>query len=58
MCFSLQVAGAAVYRNLVPGGMKNLTVAVPISGRIKVTTKGSILFEYAPLWRANKRRPA
>jgi hypothetical protein len=47
--FSAQIAGAAVYRNLVPEGMENLTVALPISGRVKVSTKGSILFEYAPI---------
>lgn len=46
---SLQVAGAAVYRNLVPQGASNLTVAVPISARIKVSTKGAILFEYTPI---------
>ncbi len=46
---SLQAAGVAVYRNLVPLGASNLTIAIPISGRIKVTTKGSILFEYTPI---------
>lgn len=46
---SLQAAGVAVYRNLAPPGADNLTMAVPLSGRIKVTTKGSILFEYAPV---------
>ena len=46
---SLQVAGVAVYRNLVPQGARNLTIALPISGRIKVTTKGAILFEYTPI---------
>ncbi|MBK9536297.1 MAG: hypothetical protein IPO10_14200 [Flavobacteriales bacterium] len=47
--FSAQLAVAAVYRNLVPEGQSNLTMAFPISGRIKVTTKGSILFEYTPV---------
>lgn len=47
--FSLQIAGVAVYRNLAPLGASNLTIAAPISGRIKVTTKGSILFEYTPI---------
>lgn len=46
---SLQFAGVAVYRNLVPQGASNLTIAVPISGRIKVSTKGAILFEYTPI---------
>ena len=47
--FSAQMAAAAVYRNLAPEGQSNLTLAVPISGRLKVTTKGSILFEYTPV---------
>jgi len=47
--FSAQITGAAVYRNLVPEGESNLTVALPLSGRIKVTTKGSVLLEYTPI---------
>ncbi|MBK6408433.1 MAG: hypothetical protein IPF78_01795 [Flavobacteriales bacterium] len=47
--FSLQAAGAFEYRNLAPSGGENLTVAVPVSGRVKVSTKGAILFEYAPV---------
>lgn len=54
--FSLQAAGAFEYRNLAPPGGENLTVAVPVSGRIKVSTKGAILFEYAPVVRG--RQPA
>ncbi|MCB0759456.1 MAG: hypothetical protein KDC01_13415 [Flavobacteriales bacterium] len=46
---SLQAAGVAVYRNLAPKGEENLTLAVPLSGRVKVSIKGSILFEYAPV---------
>ena len=38
-----------MYRNLVPEGGSNLTVALPLSGRVKVTTKGAILFEYTPI---------
>ena len=47
--FSLQAAAAFAYRNLAPVGGENLTVAVPVSGRVKVSTKGAILFEYAPV---------
>ena len=46
---SLQFAGVSVYRNLVPQGASNLTIAAPISGRIKVSTKGAILLEYTPI---------
>lgn len=46
---SLQAAAAFEYRNLAPAGGENLTVAVPLSARVKVTPKGSILFEYAPI---------
>jgi hypothetical protein len=47
--FSLQVAPVAIYRNLVPVGGSNLTLAVSGAARIKVTTKGSILVEAAPI---------
>lgn len=47
--FSLQLAPVAVYRNLVPVGGSHLTVALPLSGRLKVSTKGSLLFEVAPV---------
>ena len=47
--FSLQIAPILTYRNLAPAGMSNLTVAVPISGRIQVSPKGAVLFEYAPV---------
>ncbi|MCF8256812.1 MAG: DUF5777 family beta-barrel protein [Flavobacteriales bacterium] len=47
--FSLQLAPIVTYRNLAPPYMSNLTVALPISGRVKVSPKGSILFEYAPV---------
>lgn len=47
--FSGQVAGAAIHRNLAPAGMPNLTIALPLSGRFKVSTKGSILFEYSTI---------
>lgn len=53
--FSFQAAAAFAYRNLAPAGGENLTVAVPISGRVKVSTKGSILFEYAPMVRGQQR---
>ena len=46
---SAQIAGAIAYRNLVPVGGSNLTVALPLSGRVKVTTKGAVLFEYTPI---------
>lgn len=46
---SLQLAAVAVYRNLVPVGGSNLSLALPISGRVKVSTKGSVLFEVAPI---------
>lgn len=47
--FSLQLAPVFIHRNLVPVGGSNLTVALPLSGRVKVSTKGSILFEVAPI---------
>lgn len=45
---SLQVAPVFIYRNLVPVGRSNITMALPVTGRWKVSTKGSILFEAAP----------
>ena len=54
--FSLQLAAVAAYRNLVPVGGSNLTVAVPISGRVKVSTKGSVLFEVAPIAEGRRAR--
>lgn len=51
---SLQVAGAFEYRNLAPFGGENLTMAIPASGRVKVSTKGAILFEYAPVVRGRQ----
>ena len=47
--FSLQVAPVLMYRNLAPVGGSNLTMALAMSTRWKVTTKGSILFEVCPL---------
>lgn len=47
--FSLQVAPVAIHRNLVPVGGSNLTLAVAGAARFKVTTKGSILVEAAPV---------
>jgi len=47
--FSLQLAPMFIHRNLVPVGGSNLTVALPLSGRLKVSTKGSVLFEVAPI---------
>lgn len=46
---SFQLAAVGIYRNLAPAGGSNLTVALPLSGRFKVSTKGSILVEYAPI---------
>jgi hypothetical protein len=47
--FSAQVAGIAVYRNLVPVGGSNLTIAVAGATRFKVSPKGSILLEASPI---------
>ncbi len=47
--FSMQLSPVAIYRNLVPVGGTNLTVAVVLSARMKVTTKGSILCEVSPI---------
>lgn len=47
--FSLQLAPVMVYRNLVPLGEENLTLAATISGRLRVTTKGSVLIEASPI---------
>lgn len=44
--FSLQISPIVTYRNLAPTGNTNLTFALPLSGRVKVSPKGSILFEY------------
>lgn len=52
--FSAQLTAAAVYRNLVPAGQSNLTVALPISARVKVSTKSSILLEYTPVLRGEQ----
>ncbi|MBL7965151.1 MAG: hypothetical protein JNM31_15055 [Flavobacteriales bacterium] len=46
---SLQLAPVFIYQNLVPVGGSNLTVALPVSGRWRVSTKGSLLAEVAPL---------
>ncbi len=46
---SMQLAPIVIYRNLVPVGGSNLTVAVALSARMKVTTKGSILCEVSPI---------
>lgn len=47
--FSAQMAPVAIYRNLVPVGGSNLTLAVSAAARFKVTTKGSILIEASPV---------
>lgn len=47
--FSAQVAPVAIYRNLVPVGGSNLTLAVTGAVLIKVATKGSILMEATPV---------
>lgn len=47
--FSAQAAPIAIYRNLVPVGGSNLTLAVAGAMRFKVTTKGSILLEASPI---------
>ncbi|MBK9273640.1 MAG: hypothetical protein IPM49_03765 [Flavobacteriales bacterium] len=52
---SLQLAPVAIHRNLVAIGEPNLTLALAVSGRFKVSTKGSILVEVAPILRG--RRP-
>lgn len=46
---SVQLSPILTYRNLAPALGSNLAVAIPISGRFKVSKKGSILFEYAPV---------
>ena len=47
--FSMQMAPVLTYRNLVPIGASNLTMAIAFSARMKVTTKGAILFEVSPI---------
>ncbi|MBK7754670.1 MAG: hypothetical protein IPI41_19335 [Flavobacteriales bacterium] len=47
--FSMQLAPIVTYRNLVPIGGSNLTAAIALSARWKVTTKGSVLFEVSPI---------
>lgn len=46
---SLQLSTVFIHRNLVPVGASNSTFVLPLSGRLKVSTKGAILFEVAPL---------
>lgn len=46
---SLQLAPVITYRNLVPMGGSNLTTALALSGRVKVSMKGSVLFEASPI---------
>ncbi|MBK6342291.1 MAG: hypothetical protein IPF41_06805 [Flavobacteriales bacterium] len=47
--FSAQLAGIVVYRNLVPVGGSNLTLAIAGATRFKVSPKGSILLEASPI---------
>lgn len=51
---SLQLTAAAAYHNLVPVGGSNLTLATPICGRVKVSTKGSLLMEVSPILEGRK----
>lgn len=47
--FSAQLAPVFVYRNLVPVGGSNASLALAGAARFKVTTKGSILVEASPV---------
>ncbi|MCB9186489.1 MAG: hypothetical protein H6601_07050 [Flavobacteriales bacterium] len=46
---SAQLSPILTYRNLAPALGSNLAFAIPISARFKVSKKGSILVEYAPV---------
>ncbi len=46
---SMQVAPVAVHRNLVAVGEHNFTLATVVAGRFKVSPKGSVLVEAAPI---------
>lgn len=50
---SLQVTPVFIYRNLVPAGEENYSVACPVSGAVKLGLNSSLLFEYA--YRFNNR---
>ena len=51
---SAQLAPIAIYRNLVPLGGSNLSLAMAGAMRFKVTTKGSILLEASPILRGKR----
>lgn len=51
---SAQVAPIAIYRNLVPVGGGNLSLAIAGATRFKVTTKGFILVEASPILRGKR----
>ncbi len=56
--FSFQLSPVFIWRNLVPVDENNLVVAIPISGRFKLSTKTALLFEVAPVFNtANERLP-
>jgi len=44
---SLQVSPTFIYKNLVDAEQENYTIAIPVSGRLKFSLRGSVLFEYA-----------
>lgn len=46
---SLQCAPVFIWQNLVPVGGSNATLALPFSARWKVSMKGSVLAEFAPI---------
>ncbi|MBK6831865.1 MAG: hypothetical protein IPG92_14500 [Flavobacteriales bacterium] len=46
---SLQLAPVITYRNLVPMEGSNLTMAIVLSARVRVSAKSSILLEAAPI---------
>ncbi len=45
--FSMQIAPVFIYHNLVDPGKENYTVAIPVSGRLKIGMNSSVIFEYA-----------
>lgn len=47
--FSAELAPVITYRNLVPVGGSNLTAAIALGARVKVTPKGSFLLEACPV---------
>lgn len=47
--FSFEASPVFTYRNLVPMGGSNLTIALALGARLKTTVKGSLILECSPI---------